>query len=147
MTPEGQMWIVSSSFQTENCWTNLGRQPITHVPYRCKASALEAYLSLGLTTGAFSEPTGSRRCCLMFGASLGTVTTCCGAVAERHRTAAPLGAVGDGLAGCKAEARALLRQTRMAIFASGCCGVANWSGGRCGLFHSAMGANISGTEG
>lgn len=32
MTPDGQMWMVSSSFQTENCWTYLGRQPITQVP-------------------------------------------------------------------------------------------------------------------
>lgn len=80
------------------------------------ASDLEAYLSAGLTMGALRAPTEWRGASLGFGASLGTATTCCCAVAERHRIAGPLWAWGDGFAGCRADARPLLLQTRLAIF-------------------------------
>jgi hypothetical protein len=32
MTPEGEIYITNSSFQTENCCTYFGRQPISHAP-------------------------------------------------------------------------------------------------------------------
>lgn len=32
MTPGGEMYTVSSSFQTENCCMYFGRQPINHAP-------------------------------------------------------------------------------------------------------------------
>ena len=68
--------MVSSSFHTLNCCTHLGRQPISHAPYRCMSSALLAYLSAGSTSGAFSPPEGglSRAALRMLLASAGSGT-------------------------------------------------------------------------
>ena len=56
MTPEGGIWMVSSSFQTENCWMNLGRQEIRYRPYSWRLAAFSSYLSVGFMTGAWSLP-------------------------------------------------------------------------------------------
>ena len=48
--------MVSSSFQTENCWMNLGRQEIKYWPYLWRPAAFSSYLSAGFTTGAWSLP-------------------------------------------------------------------------------------------
>src|SRR4051812_10728230 len=106
--------MVNSSFQTENCWMYLGRQPMSQEPYLCKLSALDWYLSAGLTGGAWRVPTASRGASRGFGASLGTATFW-RAVAAKHRTAASVRARIEGLDGRRTEARALFLQSLLAM--------------------------------
>lgn len=65
----------------------LGRQPINQEPYRWRLSALDWYLSAGLTIGASSVPSFSRSAFLVFVASAGRRTRyeLVRAVAEKER--------------------------------------------------------------
>lgn len=56
MTPAGGIYMVSSSFQTENCWMYLGRQDNRYWPYAWRLVAFSAYLSAGLTRGTLRAP-------------------------------------------------------------------------------------------
>lgn len=106
--------MVNSSFQTENCWMYFGRQPMSHEPYLCRSSALDWYLSAGLTRGALRVPIWSRGAARGFWPSLGTATLL-RAVVAKHRTTASLRATSDGFAGRRAEARALFLQSLLAM--------------------------------
>ena len=94
----------------------LGRQPINHDPYRCISSAFAAYLSAGLTKGAWSPPgaSGSLLACLMFGVSAETATLVVW-VDENPRIVVVLRRVRAVLLGRRAEARARLFETLIAM--------------------------------
>lgn len=81
--------MVNSSFHTENCWTYLGKQPISQEPYLWRLSALDWYLSAGLTMGASRVPILARSAVRIFLLSCGrrTVYVLARAVAEKHRAA------------------------------------------------------------
>lgn len=102
--------MVNSSFHTENCWTYLGREAMTQAPYLCMPSALDWYLSAGLTSGELSCPMWSRGADRGFVVFLGVGTALLRAVVAMHREAWI-----EGLAGLKAAARALFRQILVAI--------------------------------
>ena len=91
MTPAGEMYMTSSSFQTENCWMYFGRQPISHAPYRCMSSAFAAYLSAGLIGGTRRPvvASGSLWACRIFG-WFGETTTWGCRVEVNVRTLPPL---------------------------------------------------------
>lgn len=112
------MKMVNSSFQTENCWIYLGRQPMSHDPYLWRSSALDWYLSAGLTRGALSVPICSRGAVRGLRAFLGSATFWREVVAK-HRTATPFRAAIDGFAGRRAVAKALLLQSLLAMFGNG----------------------------
>ena len=105
--------MVNSSFQTENCWMYLGRHPMSHDPYLWRLSALDWYLSAGLTKAAFRTPWASRG--KFRGLEPSGMLTRLRLVVERHLIA---GADDDddGFTERMAEARALLLQSLLAIF-------------------------------
>jgi len=117
--------MVNSSFQTENCWIYLGRQLISQAPYLCIASALEAYLSAGLTGGTWTRPSGAcglgalRISCASFGST--TLYPFSLAPLEKLLTTASLLLCSDGFAGRRAVAKALFRQIFVAIIDHEAC--------------------------
>ncbi len=87
---------------------------MSHDPYLCMSSALDWYLSAGFTNGAWSVPTWSRGAVRGFVVSLG-MATLWRAVFAKQRTAISFRAWIDGLAGRRAEARALFLQSLLAM--------------------------------
>ena len=93
----------------------LGRHPISHEPYLCRLSALDWYLSAGLTRGALSWPRLSRGSERGLGASLGMTMPRAATEVAKHRTTASFRSRIDGCEGRKAEARALFLPSLLAI--------------------------------
>src|SRR4051794_17955614 len=111
--------MVNSSFHTENCWTYFGRQPMIQAPYLCMSSALDWYLSAGLTRGAFSWPMWSRGACRRLVVSFGVGTAFLRLVVARLRDrTASFWAWIEGRAGRKAAVRALFLHILVAIVGS-----------------------------
>lgn len=106
--------MVSSSFQTENCWTYFGRHPINQVPYRWRLSALLWYLAVGLITGALRVPIGSLGAFLILWASCGIATIRRGEV-DSARTTCPARARARAFVGSRIEPGAALHETLVAI--------------------------------
>jgi hypothetical protein len=105
--------MVNSSFHTEICCTYFGKQPMIHEPYLCIFSALDWYLSAGLTRGTSRTRGWSRGALRGFGASLGTATLLRLVVAKQRR--ASLRAGTEVLTGRKAAVRVLFLQSLVAM--------------------------------
>jgi hypothetical protein len=91
---------------------------MSHEPYLCMFSALDWYLSAGLTRGTSRTWGWSRGALRGFGASLGTATLL-RVVVAKHRDRASLRAWTEGLAGRKAAVRALFLQSLVAMVSIG----------------------------
>jgi hypothetical protein len=91
---------------------------MSHEPYLCMLSALDWYLSAGLTRGAWRVPTWPRGAPRGLWTSLGTATLV-RAVVAKQRTAASVRAATAGFEGRRAEARALFLQSLLAMVAVG----------------------------